>query len=1254
MSKGGTQISKLGNAIKKLSDDSKRITSFRTLKTQTESARNAWRSAEGQVKQLSVAMKNTANPTQAMQREFEKAKAASNRAKTAYIKQRDALQKIRGEMLITGQSTRNLAAQQSKLGASVTRLQAKYRSLDSTLRKGEAIKAKRSAIRGQIFDMVALGAAIASPVTAAIGFENAMADVKKVIALPDDKERADNVIKELEKGLKEMSRTIPISAKGLATIAASGAQLGVGAKKNELTGQIETNVKDLQKFVEIASKMAIAFDLTEEEAGTAMANLSNIFGIAITDMDGLGDAINHLSDNTAAKAKDIVKALTRVGGVGKSFGLDPKIIAALADSFIALGKAPEEAGTAINRLLTRLLTADQQSPKFQKALQKMGLEATSLKEAISNDAEGALVSFLNQLSKVEKIERTGIIFSLFGQQQVGSISALAGQVDVFTKALDTLKSKDSQGELKLIGSMEREFKNRSATTANQITLFTNSLGELGINMGATLLPAINNVLGSVGKVVLGMADLADKFPLVTKVVFGTIFALVALKIAVLGAAFVWSFVTGGAVIASAGLKKIGIEATLTGIKFQAFNLVALKTAIRTKALAIASFVSGTWRSLGLAAAFVKMQFLAFNLASSITFVRMKAIAIGQSVIVAWGTLSSMVSLMRIRLLAFNFAALATSVRMKALAAGSVLVTIWNSLGLAFTLAKTRLLAFNITAAVSVLRTKALAIGHGLVTAWGLFSSAISFANTQLIAFSGSALAAMIRAKTLAFGAVLAGVWNKMSVAFALAKTQLLTFNVAAAVTILRTRALAIGQALIAGWIAFSASTALADTGLLAFNATSIATVIQTKALAVGQILAAGWAAFGNSVLFTNAKLVIFNAISLITSARMKALAFGAVLAGIWNKLSFAITFVTTRLSALNIMAGITAVRMKAMAVVSAIVGAWTTFAGAITFARTGLASFNIVALVTMARMKVMAVGSAIAGAWSAISAAVTIAKTAFLAFNLATATSLLRMGALAVGQSLVALFGLLGGAVSLAAVKLGIFNVISSVTAIGLKALAFGGMIKAFAVGLLSLATGVIPAVIGGLKLLTVAFLTNPIGLIIGGIALAAGFLIAKWDAVKGFFASLWEPVKAVWQRFADWIGGFWKIISAPFTAIGKVFGLLFGSGNEVKANIKSTEETKRTGSFEGNFASDEESGESGVFDEENTLPQRTAGLQESIAGGVISNQRIVDSRTINNSFKIEVHAAPGQDEDSIADKVMRQIKDMSRGALFDTAGATL
>ena len=54
-----------------------------------------------------------------------------------------------------------------------------------------------------------------------------------------------------------MTRYIPMSATELAKIAALGGQLGIAAK-------------DIAPFVEVTAKMATTFDMTAEEAGTAI------------------------------------------------------------------------------------------------------------------------------------------------------------------------------------------------------------------------------------------------------------------------------------------------------------------------------------------------------------------------------------------------------------------------------------------------------------------------------------------------------------------------------------------------------------------------------------------------------------------------------------------------------------------------------------------------------------------------------------------------------------------------------------------------------------------------------------------------------------------------------------------------------------------------------------------------------------------------------------------------------------------------
>ena len=63
--------------------------------------------------------------------------------------------------------------------------------------------------------------------------------------------------------------------------------------------------------------MAIAYDMSAEETSNAMTKLANVYQILITEMSKLGDAINHLSDNTAAKARDMVPALNIIGGTAR-------------------------------------------------------------------------------------------------------------------------------------------------------------------------------------------------------------------------------------------------------------------------------------------------------------------------------------------------------------------------------------------------------------------------------------------------------------------------------------------------------------------------------------------------------------------------------------------------------------------------------------------------------------------------------------------------------------------------------------------------------------------------------------------------------------------------------------------------------------------------------------------------------------------------------------------------------------------------
>lgn len=87
------------------------------------------------------------------------------------------------------------------------------------------------------------------------------------------------------------------------------------------------------------------------------------------------------------------------------------------------------------------------------------------------------------------------------------------------------------------------------------------------------------------------------------------------------------------------------------------------------------------------------------------------------------------------------------------------------------------------------------------------------------------------------------------------------------------------------------------------------------------------------------------------------------------------------------------------------------------------------------------------------------------------------------------------------------------------------GMVKAFGV--------LVPAVVSGMKAITAAFMTNPIGLILVGITTAVGLLIANWETVGPFFKGLWNGITDIFM-------GAWNSIKGFMGDIGDLAGALF------------------------------------------------------------------------------------------------------------------
>lgn len=488
-----------------------------------------------------------------------------------------------------------LKRQQEALGRSLSNMHqhsARQTNLTARLESG---RAAREQMKSEVMGAVAGIGTVLVPIKAAMDFESSMADIRKVVDFDTPQQ-----FKEMEQQLLNMTHRIPMAATELTKIAASGGQLGIARQ-------------DIAGFTETIAKMSVAFDMSAEDAGDSMAKLANVYKIPIAKIGELGDAINHLSNNSPAKASDIVNTLGRVGGVAKQFGLTELQTASLANAFVSLGKTPEIAGTAINGMLTKLATAEKGGSKFQAALKSMGMSAKDLKHNIAKNGEQALMDFLKAINKLPKDKQMSVLVDLFGVEYADDVAVLSGSIDTYQKSIDALQTQGADGKAAFTGSMDKEFAARSATTAANWQTFKNQISHLFISIGSVVLPAINELLNSIKPLIDQFIQFIQTHPALIKNMFLALAAFASFKAGGLAVRFMLSGLgslflqTGSVIFGFFGLWERGATAlrlfqmgrTISALRM--FGLTARQARIWVTGFSrIGGLVSGSVRLIGTA------------------------------------------------------------------------------------------------------------------------------------------------------------------------------------------------------------------------------------------------------------------------------------------------------------------------------------------------------------------------------------------------------------------------------------------------------------------------------------------------------------------------------------------------------------------------------------------------------------------------------------------------------------------------------
>ncbi|QWA30499.1 phage tail tape measure protein [Pseudomonas sp. RC3H12] len=459
----------------------------------------------------------------------------------------------------------------------------------SGVRKNAAVLRKQlnSSGLGRItFGEALQGGAIAAPfvmgVKAAMGFESAMADVKKVVNFESPAQ-----FKAMSDDVLGLSERLPMAAEGIAQIVAAGGQSGIARE-------------ELNRFAEDAVKMGVAFDQTAEESGSMMAKWRTAFKMNQTEVVTLADQINYLGNTGAASTGQISNILTAIGPLGEVAGVSAAQLAAMGSTLAGVGIAQDVAATGIkNFMLT--LTAGTAATKSQKeAYKALRLDANELAKGMQTDSEGTINRVLETLAKVEKSKQAAVLTNLFGKESVGAIAPLLTSLGTLQRNFKSVGD-----ESQYAGSMNNEYAARAATTQNAMQLLQNRVTRLGITVGSMLLPPLNDFMAAVGPIISSVATLAGAHPWLIKGVLGAAVGFTVLRLATAGATAALALMNGVASMSPVGMIVRGI-AIAAGVLIANWSTVApyfqaVWDKIKAPAMAVWEWMKTTfaWSPLGL-------------------------------------------------------------------------------------------------------------------------------------------------------------------------------------------------------------------------------------------------------------------------------------------------------------------------------------------------------------------------------------------------------------------------------------------------------------------------------------------------------------------------------------------------------------------------------------------------------------------------------------------------------------------------------
>ncbi len=378
---------------------------------------------------------------------------------------------------------------------------------------------KRHALAAEAVEVAGLAYSLYNVTDAAVQYERSMTGVKKVTQFHNEKQ----AIQDLGDEILALSKEIPISAEGIATLIEGAGQAGVVDGNLSDGAQIDAYMS----YATTAAQIGTAFDISAQQAGDTATLWSETWGLAKDEVLDLADATNHLSNNMNASAPDILNILQRHGGfVRATTGLADAQVAALSASFAAAAPNAEIASTSMKNMISAL-TEGANAPKSQlEAFEALGFSASEMATRMQTDAAPAIIEVFEAIQNAPDELRSGLLTKAFGQESIGAIATLSSNTDALRESFELVADPADRA-----GSFIAEYEAQSQTSYAEQQRFMNGMKALKIVVGEALLPVLSDLIIAVTPLIQSFSDWASANPETISMLAKIAVSLLAVKAA---------------------------------------------------------------------------------------------------------------------------------------------------------------------------------------------------------------------------------------------------------------------------------------------------------------------------------------------------------------------------------------------------------------------------------------------------------------------------------------------------------------------------------------------------------------------------------------------------------------------------------------------------------------------------------------------------------------------------------------------------